>query len=131
MTHHRPEWIWYVASFVVESRIEGVFEPIVLIESILLRAESPEAVFIKAASRCASSDIENEYRNKFGEVVSQRYLGIHDIEDLQTEQPEDELVLQVRVVSNKLQVEANSLVRTKNELSLFGGQRPEFSRLNQ
>jgi len=128
MTYHRPEWIWYIASFVVESRIAGMSEPIVLIGSILLRAESPEAVYRKAESWCASS--EHRYRNKFGEAVSQRYLGIHDIENLQSEQPEDELVLCVRVVSSNLQVEANNLVRSKSELSLFGGERPEFSRLN-
>ena len=129
MTYHRPEWIWYVASFVVESRIVGMPEPIVLIESILFRSESPEAVYRKAESWCASSD--HGYRNKFGEDVWQRYLGIHDIVDLQSEQPDDELVLCVRVVSSNQEVEASSLVRSKNELSLFGGQRPEFSRLGQ
>jgi hypothetical protein len=104
-------------------------EPIVQIESILFRAESPEAVYRKAESRCASSG--HGYRNKFGEEVRQRYLGIYDIENLQTEQPEDELVLCVRVVSSKQEVEASRLVRPKNELSLFGGKRPEFSRLDQ
>lgn len=126
--YRRPEWVWYVASFVVESRIKGMSEPIVTIESILFRAESPEAVYKKAELRCTSSD--PGYRNQFGHEVWQRYVGIHNIEDLQCEQPDDELVLGVRVVSS-LPDKVGCLIRSKDELSLFGGQRLEFSLLNQ
>ena len=129
MTYHLPEWIWYLAQLVVESRVNGVPEPIILIESILFRAESPEGAFKKADTWCASSD--HVYRNRLGETVTQRYLGIHNIDDLQTAQLEDEQILQVRVVSNSCQCAASDLVKSKSQLSLFGGQRAEFSRLNQ
>lgn len=126
--YHRPEWIWYLARLVVESRIAGAPEPIILLESILFRAESPEAVYKKAEAWCASSD--HGYRNRLGEAVSQRYVGIHDIEHLQTEQPGDELVLHVEVVSGNLRAATHKLVRPKYELSLFGGRRPELSQLD-
>lgn len=129
MAYHRPEWIWYLAQLVIESRVDGVPEPIVLIESVLFCAESPNEVYRKAETWCASSD--HVYRNKLGQTVTQRYLGIHDIDDLQTAQPEDEQILQVRVVSNDSRCAASELVREKSQLSLFGGQRFEFMPLNQ
>jgi hypothetical protein len=128
MPYHRSEWIWYLAQLVVESKVEGLAEPILLIESILLRASSPEAAYEKALSICASS--EHGYRNKFGAPVMRRYLGIHDIDDLQTEQLEDEQPLQVRVVPSSTQSGAGRLIRAKDELSIFGGEDPSFLHLN-
>jgi len=129
MTYHRPEWIWYVAQLVVESRVDEMPEPIVLIESVLFRAESPEEAFGKASLLCASTD--HVYRNKTGKTVTQRYVGIHDIDDLQAERLEDEQVLQVRVVSNIPTRDASDLVREKSQLSLFGGQCAECTHLSQ
>jgi hypothetical protein len=117
------EWPWYVAQLVVESQIEGESESVILIESILIHAESPDMAFGKAEELCASSD--HVYRNSNGEMVSQRYVGIHDLDNLQAEQLTDGLVLQVRAHPS------GRNVRSRNELSLFGGTRPEFSRLNQ
>lgn len=129
MVYHRPEWVWYTAQLVVESRVEGLAEPILQVESILFRAASPEEAYAKAQSLCNSPD--HVYRNKLGEVVSQHYLGIHDIDDLQAEQPEDELVLQVRTVSGTPECGVQNLVRSKSELALFGGRQEEDSRLSQ
>lgn len=61
----------------------------------------------------------------------QRYLGIHDIDDLQAEQMEDEQVLQVQVVPGSTQSHAGRLLRAKDELSIFGGEDPAFLHLNQ
>lgn len=128
MPYHRPEWIWYVAQLVVESTIEGQREPSLTIESVLFQAESPEAAYAKAISRCATSN--HAYRNRIGAQVTQRYLGIHDIEDLQAEKMEDEQVLLVQSISMP-QDDACSLVRSKDALSLFGGENPDLLHLNQ
>lgn len=128
MTYHRSEWAWYVAQLVVESRVEDVPESILLIESMLLRAESPDEAYAKATAICSSS--EHGYRNKLGTPVLQRYVGVHNIEDLQVDEPEDGLVLGVHVVSSSLQP-TEKMVRDKNELSIFGGERFGFSLLNQ
>ena len=125
MTLVQPGWNWYVAELVIESRVEGRSDPIVVIESVLLYAESPADAYAKAKALCGSS--EHMYRNKFGAKVVQRYVGIHNLENLQTEQPVDGTVLQVRVVTDN----DSGYVRHRSELSLFGGERPDFLPLNQ
>lgn len=129
MTLVRPEWPWYVAQLVVESHVGGTRKPLVLIESILIHAESPDAAFSKATELCACS--EHVYRNASGEIVSLRHIGIHDIDSLQVEELHDGLLLQMRVASNGQSVEPCALVRSRNQLSIFGGVRPEFSKLDQ
>ncbi len=129
MNYRSPEWTWYVAQLVIESRVEGVPEPILMIESVLLQAESPDVAYNKAMARCASSD--HGYRNKTGAPVVQRYLGIHDIEDLQAERMEDEQVLLMQILPTAPQYDARLLLRSKSELSLFGGESPEFLPLAQ
>ena len=125
MTFVQPGWNWYVAQLVVESRVEHMREPIILIESVLLHAESPGAAYVKAESLCASG--EHVYRNKAGQKVTQQHVGIHDLDNLQTEQPHDGLVLGVRLVPG----ESGNHVRSRAESALFGGERPEWSSLNQ
>ena len=130
MPYHLPEWIWYVAQLVIETHIEGQTEPIYLIESVLFRADSPSHAYEKAMARCDSA--EHVYRNKVGGVVRQRYLGIHDLDDLQAQEMEDEQVLHMQVVSRSNQHGSQHLVRSKSELTLFfGGESPEFRHLDQ
>ena len=120
---------WYTAQLVLEAWIEGQSDSVTLIESVLLSAESTDAAYSKAESLCSSPD--HVYRNSSGKRVSQRYIGIHDLEDLQTSQPNDGLVLQVRVLSIEQPGPAGTHVRPRSELSAFGGKKSEFAHLNQ
>ena len=129
MTLVYPGWSWYVAQLVIESHVEGRNDSIVLIESVLVHAESPDGAYAKAESLCASS--EHIYRNRLGQRASQRYVGIHDLDSLQAEQPEDGLVLQVRVAGSTYERDVSSLVRARAQLTLFGGERPEVADLDQ
>jgi hypothetical protein len=120
---------WFTAQLVLEAWVEGQPEPVMLIESILLSAESAADAYTKAESWCSSP--EHVYRSSSGKRVSQRYVGIHDLEDLHTNQPSEGLVLQVRALSSKPSDPGNAHVRPRSELSAFGGEKPEFAQFNQ
>lgn len=129
MTFTIPEWCWYVAQYVIEVRVTNCAQLSLLIESVLIKADSPDAAYAKANLLCKSS--EHVYRNRQGETVTQRYLGLHELDSLQTGQLDDELVLQVRPVDGPRGDQADLLVRSRAQLSLFGGKIEGFEHLNQ
>lgn len=129
MTFTKPEWCWYVAQYVIEVRVSNCKQPSLLIESVLIKADSPDAAYAKADLLCKSS--EHVYRNHQGETVTQQYVGLHELDSLQTGQLDDELVLQVRLVDRPHGERADSLVRSRAQLSLFGGVVEGFEHINQ
>jgi len=129
MTFTSPEWCWYVAQLVIEVRVSSCANSSLLIESVLIKADSPDAAYAKANLFCRSS--EHVYRNGQGETVRQRYVGLHQLESLQTGELDDELVLQVRLVDGPQGDRAYLLVRSRAQLSLFGGTAEGFEHFKQ
>ena len=129
MTFAIPQCCWYVAQYVIEARVTNCAQPSLLIESVLIKADSPEAAYAKANLFCSSS--EHVYRNRQGEIVTQRYVGLHELDSLQTGQLDDELILNVRLVNGPRGEQADLLVRSREQLSLFGGKKEGFEHLNQ
>ncbi|MBB5606287.1 MULTISPECIES: DUF4288 domain-containing protein [unclassified Janthinobacterium] len=94
-------------------------QPTLLIEIVLIKADCPDAAYMKANLLCESS--EHVYMNRQGKAVTQRYVGLHALDSLQTEELDDEMILQVRLVDDPRADQADLLVRSREHLSLFGG----------
>jgi hypothetical protein len=118
MTYVEPEWKWYVAELVLQTRLDGDPRIVGKIEIVLLYADSPKEAYRKAQELV--DDSEFVYRNNDGVPVRERYLGIHELDNLQVTKLEDGTVLAVRLLTNTSSEELHGLVREKHELSLFG-----------
>ena len=118
MTYVLPEWKWYVAQLVTEIRVDGDPRPLGSIEVVLVHADSPEEAYGKALALVEDSELV--YRNDEGVPVRERYLGINDLDNLQTTVLEDGTVLAARMITDASSEELRGLVRDKKQLSLFG-----------
>ena len=116
---------WYVAQLVAESIVEEQDKPIASIETFLLHADSADSAHMKAQAICTGSP--HGYRNKAGYAVLQRYVGIHDLDCLQTDRLIDGDQIAVRVIESP----ATEAIRARSELLVFGGHRAEFLPVDQ
>lgn len=118
MTYVKPQWKWYVAELVTETRVDGDPRVVGAIEIVLLHADSPEEAFAKAEKLVNESEFV--YRNSEGDPVREHYLGINELDNLQVTDLEDGQVLAVRLMTHTSPEELRGLVREKHQLSLFG-----------
>lgn len=68
---------WYLAQFIIEFLVEGDTENVVHVNSVLVRAESPEACYSKALHHGLGGN--SQYFNPNGRRVTSRFRGFYDI----------------------------------------------------
>ena len=88
------------------------------LEIVLVHADSPEEAYSKALALL--DDSEFVYRNDEGVPVRERYLGISELDILQTTTLDDGTEVATKIMTNVTSDELRALVRDKERLSLFG-----------
>jgi len=68
---------WYVADLVEEIRVAGRKRQTIYVNTVLIKADSPEAAFRKAL--CLGKKGNTRYKNTYGENVSCRFHGIREL----------------------------------------------------
>ena len=107
---------WYLADIVIEHEIEDDPRNVVHINTMLIRASSPERAYARALKM--GRETEQEYKNTENKTVRVMFRGLRDLnviyDDLRSG---SELIFYEKIDQTEEQV-AN-LISTKNELSVF------------
>lgn len=107
---------WYLADIVLEHQIEGDARNVIHINTVLVRANSPERAYARAMKLGREAD--REYQNSEDKTVRTIFRGLRDLlviyEPLRSG---SELIYEERVNLSKDEVAA--LVRSKDELDVF------------
>lgn len=105
---------WYIAVLVVTSRVEtATGDPLQDLQFRLIRALDNEHAY-HLAEELGARETTN-YRNAHGEQVSWRYIGLHDLRELE----QQELSHGVEVYSRLTRRPANELLVAKDKLTCF------------
>ena len=107
---------WYVADLIVEITVETASENIVHINTLLLRATSPEAAFESALE--LGREHESSYVNPEGQTVKTVFRGLADLNAIDAPLDQDmefSFAQQVGVSEHELQ----QLITPKEQLSVF------------
>ncbi len=129
MTLVQEGWNWYVAEIVVESLVEGDPRPVAGIHAVLLHAVSPDDAYASARAFCESP--EHAYRNSEGVPVVMRYVGIHELDNLQVAELSSGTVLATRRLDGLAHDGIRALCRGRDELALFGASSDGDPKLDQ
>ena len=117
-TYGEPQWKWYIAEVVSETRVDGDLRPVGHIVTHLLFADNPDEAYSKALALLDEG--ESVHCNSDGNAVRSRDLGIHEVDNLQVTELKDGDILASRTISPTSDDELKQLVRSKEQLSLFG-----------
>lgn len=116
MGHIPADARWYFADVVIEHVIEDEPRNVVHINTLLVRASSPERAYKRALE--LGREAEQEYKNTDGKMVRVTFRGLRDLsviyEDLRSG---SELIYQERVGQTEEQVA--QLISPKEELGVF------------
>ena len=107
---------WFVADLVEEIRIEGHRRNIVHINTVLIRATTPEEAYARAIERGESSN--QSYTNSKGELVSTRFRGLRHL-DVVFDPLEDGCEITFREKLGVSEAGIEKLVLPKEELEAF------------
>ena len=111
---------WYLADVVIEHKIEAEPRNVIHINTLLVRASSPERAYARALE--LGQEAELEYRNTDGKLVRTIFHGLRDLnvifDDLRSG---SELIYQERVGQTEAQVA--QLISPKDELGVFEARR--------
>lgn len=111
---------WYLAGIVEQLSVEGDPRHVVHINTVLVRAGSPEEAYTEALLLGANSN--NTYANPEGKTVTIRFLGLHDLNVIH-----DELEHGAELSYRKFMTTDESTIRewvsTKEDLGVFAPMR--------
>ncbi len=112
---------WYLADLIVEKRIEEEPRSLIHINTLLLRADSPEEAHEKALELGRKE--ERDYENTDGKVVSVIFRGLEDLNVIHDELEHGaELAYREKVGLTEEQIGA--LVTPKPQLGVFAPRQP-------
>ena len=112
-----PEWVWYIAEFVIEVDFESGSAQEYQIQSYLIKAASPEKAYEKSLD--LQGRLGDSVRDEHGQAVNYNCLGLHNLDVIQEAKLEDGLHLSTiytREVTGSL---SRPRLREKNELAIF------------
>ncbi|WP_416221457.1 DUF4288 domain-containing protein [Rhodoferax sp.] len=112
MSIWRAEWPWYVATFVIAERTDGLPKSYAL-STYLIRAIGAEEAYLQAEALART--LGDSFRDGKGTVVRHECLGLADLDTLQ----EDEMKHGTHLLWTKWPSTEIPAMRTRNELSLF------------
>ncbi len=77
MSNGSNDVTWYWAEIIEEIRIEGETDNVVLLNTVLVQAESPDRAYERALE--IGRDYDSEYTNPDGQRVTCRFRGLRDL----------------------------------------------------
>jgi len=105
---------WYLAVLVVESSVgDSAGEPLIDLQHRLVRAAAAEDAYRRALELGASA--EHAYDNAYGETVSWKFAGLHDLRELD----DQDLAHGAEVYSRLHRRAAHRYVVSKEKLTEF------------
>lgn len=107
---------WFLADLVQEIRVEGCKRNVVHINSVIIRAKSPEAAYVRAIAIGKSGAIS--YINPQGKRVSIRFRGLENL-DVIHDPLGDECEIMFREKLGVSEKGIRKLLRAKRELEVF------------
>ncbi|MBC7979131.1 MAG: DUF4288 domain-containing protein [Armatimonadetes bacterium] len=107
---------WFVADLVEEIRVEGHRRNIVHINTVLIRATTPEEAYARAVERGKASN--QSYTNSKGETVSIRFRGLRHL-DVIFDALEDGCEISFREKLGVSEAAIEKLILPKEELEAF------------
>jgi hypothetical protein len=112
---------WYLADLIVQMRVEGESRSLIHINSILVRADSPEEAHQKALD--LGREEERDYENTDRKAVSVIFRGLEDLNVIHDELEHGaELIYQEKVGLTEDQIRAR--VKSKLHLGVFAPRQP-------
>jgi hypothetical protein len=112
---------WYLADLIVEMRIDGEPRSLIHINTLLVRADSPEEAYEKALE--LGRQEEHSYENTDDKVVSLIFRGLKDLNVIHDELEHGaELIYQERVGLKEEQICA--LAKSRPQLGVFAPRQP-------
>lgn len=117
-TYVEPPWKWYIAEVVSETTVDGDSRPVGHIVTYLLFADNPDEAYAKALALLDEG--EDVHCNSDGNAVRSRDLGLHEVDNPQVRELKDGDALTSRIISPTSHDELMKLVRSKEQISLFG-----------
>lgn len=121
MAYIPPDSQWYLADLVMEFKIEDEERRVVHVNTLLIRAGSPEEAYTKALK--FGHQGEHSYRNTDGCKVRVRFRGLRDLNVIH-ELLEDGAELAFIQTTARAEAKIAALVRKKRDLGLFQETRP-------
>ncbi len=107
---------WYIADLVIECCIEGESSNVVHINSVLIRADSPEEAFEKAEQ--LGREGENSYLNPQDQMTTWSYRGLRELNVIHDELKHGtELLFEEEIGISEDKVKA--LLTAKSQLNVF------------
>lgn len=107
---------WYLADIVIELKIEDEPHNVIHINTVLVRASSPQRAYTRALK--LGQEAEHEYKNTDGKMVQCIFRGLRDLiviyNDLRSGA---ELIYQEQIGQSEEQIAR--LISPKNELEVF------------
>jgi len=111
-----PDAEWYVADLVEEIHVAGRKRQTIYVNTVLIKADSPEAAFKKALRIGKSGN--TKYKNTYGEQVSCRFHGLREL-NVVHEPIEDGCELFFRSKPNMTPEGIERMVSKKSDLAVF------------
>jgi Domain of unknown function (DUF4288) len=112
---------WYISQIIMECQIEDDPRNVVHINTVLVRADSPEEAFEKAEE--IGHDGEDSYLNTDGKRVTFRYRGLQDLLVVYDElEHGSELMFAEEIGVQEAELQA--MVTSKSDLSVFQEHQP-------
>lgn len=106
---------WYVAVLVVRAQVSGVAPEASLsdLQYTLIRAESPELAYVRALE--VGERAETAYANSEGQQVVWRFVGLHDLHEV------DDAALSdgTEVYSRRIRGNPDGLIVSREQLEVF------------
>jgi hypothetical protein len=107
---------WYLADIVIEHKIEDEPRNVIHINTVLVRASSPERAYARAIK--LGQEAEHEYKNTEDKTVRVVFRGLRDLTVIYDKlRSGSELIYQERIGQTEEQVA--KLISPKSELAIF------------
>ncbi|HXE52826.1 MAG TPA: DUF4288 domain-containing protein [Tepidisphaeraceae bacterium] len=121
MAYIPPNAKWYLADLVEQIRVEGDSRIVVHVNTLLVRADSPEQAYEEAIR--LGRENEQEYENGDNKLVRITFRGLRDLNVIHDELEHGaELAYSEDVVGSEQEVQ--SLVRNRSDLAIFAERHP-------